>query len=157
MPRSHVVIVQPDLLRLIASGRKHVEARLMRCRRPPFGCVRAGEVLYFKPPGGAVSLRGVVTRVRQWSGLRPDDVRRLGLRHGRSVAAGRGFWDARLGARHAVLIWFADVRPVERGPRVARQYGSGWVVLERGLPGGRYDPSKKLWFSKTVKRYRRPG
>lgn len=123
------MIVRPRYLGLIAAGRKRVEARLMRCRRVPLGCVRPGDVVYFKPTGGPVRCRARVTRVRQWSGLYPADVARLERRYGREVAAEAEFWHARRGARHAVLVWFADPQPIRRGPQVARQYGCGWVVL----------------------------
>ena len=129
MRRRHLVIVQPAYLALIAAGRKSVEARLMRQRRPPLGRVAADDVLYFKPPGGPVRLRGRIRRVRQWSGLTPADVRALHRRYGTAVAAPPEFWHQRLEARYAVLVWFDQIRIVCTPPTVARQYGSGWVVL----------------------------
>lgn len=131
MAVTHIAIVSRDVARLIASGAKHVESRLSRDRRPPFDVVGAGDTLAFKVSGGDIIGHSVVSRVRQFACLSPLGIEMLRRRYGRQVGAPVSYWRKRRDCRYAVLIWFHRLRPGPEHLCVPRQYGGGWVVVER--------------------------
>ncbi len=127
--RRHVAIISADLADPLLSGRKRIESRLSRRRRVPFGRVRRGDLIYFKLVAGEIIGRSRVARVLHLVDLTPrrlDDLRR---RYGPAIAAPADYWQQRRDCRFGVLIWLAGLEPAWHPPRVARQYGNGWIVL----------------------------
>lgn len=129
MPRGHVAIVSRDVADALLSGRKRVESRLFRARRPPYGAIRPGERIFFKRSGGAVFATARAIWVEFATFASPNAVAAAARRLGRLVAAPRAYWSARREARYGVFIGLSAVRPTRAGPRVPRQFGGGWVVL----------------------------
>ncbi|MEL6739700.1 MAG: ASCH domain-containing protein [Planctomycetota bacterium] len=129
----HVVVVHRGYAEAILEGAKRVEARLLKHRRAPYGCVRGGERLYFKVSGGAVVASARVDSVRVYDDLTPKDVVALEREFDADVCGGSLFWAAKRHARYAVLIDFVEVRSVFFGPDTsvlgpgARR--SAWRVL----------------------------
>jgi len=128
MPRIHVAIVDNDTAQDLLSGRKRVESRFARHRRPPYGCVSRGDHIYFKHSGDMVIGRAAVTRVLQFDDLTPGAIEDLRRRYNHAIRATPAYWYARRNRRFGVLIWLARLRPPDNAPAVPRQYGNGWIL-----------------------------
>lgn len=129
----HVAILRKPYLDLILAGAKTVEARLYKSARAPVGRVRAGEVIWFKQSGGPYRARGVVSGVHEERLESAARVRALRREFDGRVLGGAEFWEERAGARHAVLVSFGLVTPIEAGPSLEHLSGmarrAGWHVL----------------------------
>lgn len=131
MPAVHIAIIDtPTAARLLA-GRKRVESRFSRRRRPPYGRVLVGDRIYFKVAGGQVIGHSFAKRVVQFAHLTPTLVDSLHSRYNRAILAPPAYWAARRDCRFAVLIWLTGFTRRASRLKIPRQYGNGWVLLSR--------------------------
>jgi hypothetical protein len=128
-PRRHVAIIDRPAAAALLAGRKTIESRFTRTRRAPVDRVRPGDRLYFKLSAGGFIGTCRVRRVAQFEDLTPFQIRNLRRRYGRAIAAPAAYWRERIRRRYGVLIWLSGLESLRRPPRIARQYGSGWVTL----------------------------
>jgi len=127
----HVAIIEARFAEPLLCGRKLIESRFARRRRPPFGRVLPGDQIYFKASGGEIIGRSLVTRVREFDDLTPPKVDALRRRYNRAILAPRPYWQARRDCRYGILIWLAEFTRDTVSPEIPRQYGSGWLSLSR--------------------------
>ncbi|MCC7146360.1 MAG: ASCH domain-containing protein [Phycisphaeraceae bacterium] len=127
---THVAILLPRYLSLILAGRKTIESRLTRSKRPPFGCVAAGDVIYFKRSGGPYQAKAVVERVRYFSNLTPAGVRQIHRQFGSLIGGEPAYWQSKSTSRYATLIWLKNVQPVHAGPAIPSSGWQAWWVLK---------------------------
>ncbi len=75
----HLAIMRKSwgLTNKILSGEKSVESRWYNTPYPPWSCIKAGDVVYFKDSGEAVSIKASVQRVLQFSDLTPVKVKEI--------------------------------------------------------------------------------
>lgn len=126
----HVAIVHASYLDLILCGEKSVEARLSLTRQPPYGKVRAGDVVWFKASGGGFGACATVSRARSWQHLDPAGVDRLRAEFDGVIRGSAAFWASKRRARFATLIWLESVRAVDTGPAYRRSAGGrAWYIL----------------------------
>lgn len=136
--RHHLVVVRANYLKRLLSGRKTIECRLSKIRRPPFQAVDCGDLLWLKPPSGPIR---AVARVGpcEFHTLDTDDaLDRLTARHAAAICADAEFFDgAALWARFCSLIWIETV--IKLGPlQVSKNDPRAWVVLDAPpRPGAR--------------------
>ncbi len=123
----HIAIIAPAVARRLLDGTKTIESRFSRTRRPPFGCVGAGDRVVFKLSGGPCVVDARVRRVQEFTNLTPRSVNSLRRRWNALVAADQAYWRRRLGCRFGVLVWLESVRPIRGVRRVPRQFGNGWI------------------------------
>lgn len=128
--RAHVAIVTARIGRLLLRGEKTIESRFSRTRRPPLGCVSAGDLVHFKVCAGPVVCSRRVTALCEYEHLTQTTLLALKWRFGRKIGADSGYWEARRGCRFGVLMWLAPAREVIPPARLPRQYGNGWLVLD---------------------------
>lgn len=127
----HVAIVDQRYVQPILSGRKSVECRLTRTRRPPFGCVTPGERIYLKRSGGPFFATAVAAAVYMAADLDSAAVDRLRKAHDQQIGADPAFWrERRKWAKRVTLIWLRDVQPTDRGPAYRRRHMVAWYVLD---------------------------
>ena len=131
----HVAVVREPYLGLIAMGLKTVESRLSVSRCAPFGRVSAGDVVWFKRPGGGCEVRARCGRVRSWEGLTPGGVAEIRREFGERVAAPASYWREKRGSRFATLVWLEGVELRSDGPTVGPLHGRAWVCLEEAARG----------------------
>lgn len=134
MGRAHVAIIDDSAARHLLSGRKRIETRFYRSRRPPFDRIDVGDRIYFKRAGGNIIGTTRARIIRQFHELTPRRIDQLRHTHNRCVCAPAHYWRARRHCRYGVLIW---IEPLELAPRhivVPRQYGGAWISLETGRP-----------------------
>lgn len=76
----HVAIMNKkfgDLIAKILSGEKKIESRWSKIKISPWGRVKRGDVVYFKDAGKPVTASTVVSKVVQFSGLKPAKVKQI--------------------------------------------------------------------------------
>jgi len=59
----HLAVFVEPFLTFVLEGRKTVESRFSIHRRPPFGCVRSGDLVLIKESGGPIVAMAEVSRV----------------------------------------------------------------------------------------------
>lgn len=130
-PREHLVVLRRVYFARMASGAKTIEVRASLRRRPPYGMVRAGDVLWFKVPSGPVQAAARVRRVRCICPVRAENVADLRRRWGARIAAEPGFWAHVARCRYLTVIWLGDFRRL-RPVHVRKRDRRAWVPLDGG-------------------------
>ncbi len=125
----HLVIIRPCYLDLLLAGRKRIECRLSKIRRPPFEAVETNDLLWLKLPSGPIRAVATVGRCR-FHELRHDgDLARLIDRHADDIQAEPSFFaGAESWARYLSLISIERVVGVSP-MRVFKSDQRAWVVL----------------------------
>lgn len=129
----HVAILRSPYPDLILRGRKTVESRLYRTRRPPVGVVKRGERLFIKESGGGWAATAVAGEVVEHEGLDPAGMRALRDRWDGEVLGGRAYWESKVQSTYAVLVRLTAVEPLEVGPVYPRSGYRAWHVLDENL------------------------
>ncbi|QQS08848.1 MAG: hypothetical protein IPK69_12845 [Phycisphaerales bacterium] len=130
----HVAIIHRPHLDAIVAGAKHVESRLTKSRRDPFGRVAVGDWVFFKQASGAFRAAARVSRVVSREGLVVRDVREIRREFGDEIAAPAAYWRERSRARYATLMWLGEVHEISDGPDyrgAGYRSQSAWHVLDR--------------------------
>lgn len=129
---NHLAVVHRRYLDLILTGEKTVESRLSKVRCAPYGRIEPGDRIYFKESSGPVRASVVAKQIEHHENLTPTLVRSLKHRHNELVLGNADYWRLKSSARYAVLIWFAQVRPVADWPSKPALNGRGWLCLAPG-------------------------
>jgi ASC-1-like (ASCH) protein len=132
----HLVVLREPYLSLMLAGRKRVECRLSRIRRPPFEAVFPGDLLWFKLPSQPIRAVAIAGRCLFQELRAPEDVPRALGRYSSLICAEEGFFgDAARWARFASLVWIDAVLALGM-MHVRKSDQRAWVVLDRApFPG----------------------
>lgn len=133
---AHAMIVRPQYARLILSGRKTIEARLLKARSGPYPSAAAGDDLYIRTLGRYVA-KARIAHVERFDNLTPASVTSLKLRYNDEVLGEETFWQLKSDARYAVLLWLCDVAPATRGPRVHFAPRQAWMSITQATSNPR--------------------
>ena len=126
----HLVILKRDYLNRILRGHKTVECRFSRTRRPPFGAVAIGDVLWLKQSGGPIKATTTVRRVEFLHPVAQTVLRQTRRHYGESLQADQTFFENHRQANYATFIQLGDVRHIEPF-QVAKNDRHAWVVLAK--------------------------
>lgn len=66
-----------ELTEKILSGEKKIESRWYSVKYKPWGCIKKGEVVYFKDSGEPVKIKAEVNNVLQFADLTPKKVKEI--------------------------------------------------------------------------------
>ena len=130
--RHHLAILYPTYLHLIREGYKTIECRLSRVRRPPYGRIETGDLIWLKESCGPVRLVAQAGQVRTLTDLNRVKIHRLRESHNHAICAEPGFWRARSRSTFGTLIWLRSVQSIEPF-RVRKTDRRSWVVLDGPL------------------------
>ena len=128
MPNYHLVILKKPYLDLILDGRKRIELRLTKTRRPAFGRVFAGDRLFLKVSSGPVCAIATAEDVKNFENLRPNRILELKQRYNRYILGADGHWRDKSDSKFGYLVWLKDVRAIEP-VRIRKKDWRAWVVL----------------------------
>ncbi|MCA9278459.1 MAG: ASCH domain-containing protein [Phycisphaeraceae bacterium] len=142
----HVAIVQKPYLDLILSGEKTIEARLSKCRLPPFGCVRVSDIVALKQSSGPFRAVVRVGHIETFELNSSEDVQRLRDGHNSKICGTDAFWASKRSAKYATLMWIDRVVPTDHGPELVRTRGSrqAWFVLKNPLKNTPSSPIARI-------------
>lgn len=124
----HLMIVNKRYIAAIAKGKKTVECRLSKTRKPPFGCVDRGDTLWIKISGGPVVAAARVRRIRYFQPVTPAVLRVIWNQYRSSIAAGSRFYRRYREAGYATIILIGRVTPLDPF-WIDKRDRRAWVVL----------------------------
>jgi len=128
MANCHLVILKKPYLDAILEGRKKIESRFTKTKRPAFGRVFAGDKLFLKLSSGPVCARATVTAVKDFENLTPKQIMKIKKRYNHYIKGSDEYWDSKMNCRFGFLVWLRDVKPIEP-VRINKKDWRAWVVL----------------------------
>lgn len=123
----HLAVMTGPYLDLVVSGVKTVESRFHRVTRSPLHTATPGDLIAFKPSGGAVThVAGIHAATYIDLADQPIEVVREEWQH-RVAATDDDFWSARAQARWASLLELGPVEAIEPVP-LGKRDRRAWVT-----------------------------
>lgn len=134
----HIAIMKKEwgLIDRILSGEKVLETRWYKNRYAPWNKVKKGDYLYFKNPGGKVSVKATVVKVEQFE-VGDENIRN-------SIV--KSVWEKDLGKngkkeilidyardkRYCIIIWFTKVEKICPFDINKKGFGSmsSWICID---------------------------
>lgn len=131
--RHHLVVLHEKYLQMLLAGDKQIECRLSSDRRPPFGRVADGDLLWLKLPSRPIHAVATAGHCLFRELADGGDLARTAREFGRLIGAPGSFYeDAAPWARYCSLIWIETVVRLRPMP-VSKSDTRAWVVLD-GMP-----------------------
>jgi len=128
MANYHLVILKKPYLDAIVDGRKQIESRFTKTKRPAFGRVLAGDKLFLKVSSGPVCATAIVAAVKNFENLTPGQIIEIRQRYNHYIKGSDEYWDSKMDSRFGFLVWLRDIKPI--GPVLIRKKDwRAWVVL----------------------------
>ena len=128
MAKSHLVILKKPYLDAIVDGRKQIESRFTKTKRPAFGNVLAGDILFLKLSSGPVCAMATVEAVKNFENLTPGHIIEIKRRYNHYIKGSDEYWDSKMNCRFGFLVWLRDVKPIEP-VRINKKDWRAWVGL----------------------------
>jgi len=128
MANYHLVILKKPYLDAILEGRKKIESRFTRTKRPAFGRVLAGDKLFLKLSSGPICATASVSEVKNFENLTPGQIIGIKQRYNHYIKGSDEYWDSKMNCRFGFLVWLRDVKPIEP-VRINKKDWRAWVVL----------------------------
>ena len=124
----HLAVFVEPFLQFVLDGRKTVESRFSIHRRPPFGCVRSGDLVLIKESGGPVVAVAEVSSVWYYK-LDPSAWDFIRNRFSEQLCVDDSeFWKSKVSSYFATLMQFARVDKLDP-LNCSKRDRRGWVVL----------------------------
>jgi ASC-1-like (ASCH) protein len=123
----HIAVVLEPYAELILRGRKRIECRFSSVRKPPFGCVRRGDKLWFKISSGPLVAVARVQRVLYFHPVASDTVRAIYSDYGQGICADSKFYRDCRRAQYVTLVLFGPARGIHP-VRQAKSDRRAWVI-----------------------------
>lgn len=124
----HLAVFVEPFLQFVLDGRKTVESRFSIHRRPPFGCVRSGDLVLIKESGGPVVAMAEVSNVWYYQ-LDPSAWNFIRNRFAEQLCMDDSeFWKSKASSYFATLMQFARVDKLDP-LNCSKRDRRGWVVL----------------------------
>ena len=128
---AHLVILKKRPIDNILNGRKTIESRFWKTRRPAFGRVSRADTLFLKLSSGPVCAKAKVSDVRCYENLTPGQIRRIRQQYDSGILGSDEYWLSKQNSRFAMLVWLTDVRPIDH-IRIDKKDWRAWVMLTEG-------------------------
>ena len=128
MANYHLVILKKPYLDAILDGRKQIESRFTKIKRPAFGRVLVGDKLFLKVSSGPVCARATVAAVKNFEDLTPGHIIEIKQRYNRYIKGSDEYWLSKMDSRFGFLAWLGDIKPIEP-VRINKKDWRAWVVL----------------------------
>ena len=130
MANWHLVILKKQYLDKILDGSKTIESRLTRGKCPPFDCVSADDVLFFKESAGMVVAVAQAAAVKQFSNLTSAAVAKLKAEYNDRICGENEYWQLKSDSKYATLVKLKNVETIPPR-RIYKKDWRAWVVLKK--------------------------
>lgn|GEM_PF-2393032 len=141
--RHHLVVVHPCYIDAMLAGRKRVECRLSRLRKPPVEEVAPGDLLWLKPPSRPIRALAVAGECHYSSLEGGQTLASVVAPFRKAIAVDEAFFrDAESWARFVSLIELTQVMALAP-MRVLKRDQRAWVVLDGPVRPGMRIESKR--------------
>lgn len=129
--RHHLVVLRDEYLELMVAGRKRIECRLSRMRRPPFQAVSPGDLMWLKLPSRPIYAVATAGRCSFHELRSGSDLASVLSKWSAQICAAEGFFDgASAWAKFASLIWIETIVVIRPMP-IYKSDQRAWVVLDQ--------------------------
>jgi len=128
MASSHLVILKKPSLAAILDGRKQIESRFTRTRRPFLGRVEVRDRLFLKQSSGPVCGVAEVSAVKEFEALTQERIYELKRKYNNEILGDDDYWQSKADCRYGMLVWLTDVGAIEP-VRIDKKDWRAWVVL----------------------------
>ena len=135
MASSHLVILKKPYLNMILDGRKRIELRLHKTRRPAFGRVWAGDKLFLKVSSGPVCATATAETVKSFEDLTPEKLLDIKHLYNHDIGGPDEYWQSKKDCKFCFLVWLKDVKPINP-VRIDKKDWRACVVLKEGKDFG---------------------
>lgn len=126
----HLAVFVEPFLQFLLDGRKTVESRFSIHRRPPFGCVKSGDLVLIKESGGPIVAVAEISEVWYYQ-LDRDAWDLIRTRFARQLCVDDPvFWESKASSYFATLMQIGRVEKLDP-LTCAKRDRRGWVVLDR--------------------------
>ncbi len=121
-----------NLLQKIISGEKTIESRWYVNRKAPYGCIKKGDVVYFKNSGEPVTVKASVSDVLQFDNLNDAKILQILKEYGKWIGIDESHASSFKGKRDCILVFLENVKPVEPFDINKKGYGmmSAWISVD---------------------------
>ena len=128
MSRCHLVILKKPYVDAILAGKKTVESRFYRTKRPEYQQIQPGDRLLLKISSGPVCASAVAEKVEKFEGLTPQKLAEIYKQYNHLILGEKPYWRSKINSRFGFLVWLRNVRAIE--PRmIHKKDWRAWVVL----------------------------
>lgn len=134
----HIAIMKKEwgLTDKVLSGEKTIESRWYKNKRPPWGKVQAGDVVYFKDTGGPVRVKTTVEKVLQFADLTRQKTEEILKQHGEAdLGAKEIMSEIRqyvAGKNYCLLVFLKNPQKIEPFDINKTGFGamSAWLTID---------------------------
>jgi hypothetical protein len=112
----------------ILESSKKIATRFSKTKRPAFGQVFPGDMLFLKVSSGPVCGRATVAAVKNFENLTPGHIIEIKQRYNHYIKGSDEYWAGKMNCRFGFLVWLRDVKPIEP-VRINKKDWRAWVVL----------------------------
>jgi len=121
-----------NLLQKIISGEKTIESRWYLHKKAPCGCIKKGDIVYFKDSGEPVSVKASASSVLQFDDLNDAKILQILREYGKQLGVNECYASNIRGKRHCVLVFLENVKQVKPFNIDKKGYGmmSAWISVE---------------------------
>jgi len=119
------------LLDKIISGEKKIESRWYKFKRPPYGLIRKGDIIYFKESGEPVSAKARVSKVITYENLNKELIREIIRKYGKLIGIDMSFMEQVIEKRYSILVFLDNVQKISPFEINKKGYGlmSAWITV----------------------------
>lgn len=121
-----------NLLQKIISGEKTIESRWYLHKKAPYGCIKKGDIVYFKDSGEPVSAKAIVSSVLQFDDLNDAKILRILKEYGKQLGVDESYASNIKGKKYCVLMFLENVKEIEPFDIDKKGYGlmSAWISVD---------------------------
>lgn len=122
-----------NLLQKIISGEKTIESRWYVNRKAPYGCIKKGDIVYFKNSGEPVSVKAVVNSVLQFDDLNDIKILQILKEYGKRLGVDESYASNIKGKKYCVLVFLENMKEIKQFDINKKGYGmmSAWITVEK--------------------------
>ncbi len=120
------------LLQKIISGEKTIESRWYKFKKTPYQQINAGDTVYFKDSGEAVSVKAKVSKVLFNDHLDETKIKSIITQYGEKIGISMSSVEKLIGKNFCTLIFLENVESIPRFNIDKKGYGmmAAWITLE---------------------------
>jgi hypothetical protein len=128
MANYHLAILKKPYLDAMFDGRKTIESRFWKSKRPAFGLIRPGDTLFLKLSSGPVCGVATVDAVKLFENLTPKQIAEIKEQYNGYILGTDEYWRSKTDCTFGFLVWLKDIRTI-KPMRINKKDWRAWVVL----------------------------
>lgn len=128
--RTHLAILQEPYLSFIICLEKTIESRFSKVKAMPYDRVSIGDKILLKKSGGLVMAEAYVSKVMQFMGLSPIQIKELVEKYKNELKIMPEFLEKKIKSRYITFIWLEKVKRIEQPYEFKKTDQRSWIILD---------------------------